>query len=134
MTPIALDHLVVAARTLDAGVAWCAATLGVAPSAGGRHALMGTHNRVLSIAAPAFPRAYLEIIAVDPQAAPPGRRRWFDLDDPVLATRLDAGPALVAWVARCDDIGAACAVLAARGVDPGRVLDAERDTPEPPRP
>jgi hypothetical protein len=30
-----LDHLVVAARTLDEGVAWCEATLGVTPGPGG---------------------------------------------------------------------------------------------------
>jgi hypothetical protein len=66
----ALDHLVVAARTLDEGAAWCADTLGVAPEAGGRHALMGTHNRVLSIAGPGWPRGYLEIIAIDPEAPP----------------------------------------------------------------
>lgn len=129
MTALAVDHLVVAARTLDEGADWCEATLGIAPLAGGRHALMGTHNRVLLIATPAFPKAYLEIITVDPQAPPPGRSRWFDLDDPALAAALAAGPALVAWVARCEAIESACAALAALGVDPGRVLDAERDTP-----
>ena len=44
---IALDHLVVACRSLDAGRAWCEATFGVAPQPGGRHALMGTHNLLL---------------------------------------------------------------------------------------
>ena len=50
MPAIALDHLVVACRSLDAGRAWCEATFGVAPQPGGRHALMGTHNLLLSIA------------------------------------------------------------------------------------
>jgi hypothetical protein len=71
---IALDHLVVAARTLDAGVAWCEATLGIVPGPGGRHPLMGTHTRLLSIATPAFARAYLEIIAIDAQAPAPAHR------------------------------------------------------------
>ena len=37
-----IDHLVVAARTLVEGVAWCEATLGVVPGPGGEHALFGT--------------------------------------------------------------------------------------------
>ena len=43
-----VDHLVVAAATLDEGVRWCEATLGLTPAAGGRHDFMGTHNRVLA--------------------------------------------------------------------------------------
>src|SRR6478735_419898 len=70
-----IDHLVVAARTLDQGVQWCEATLGVTPGAGGEHPLMGTHNRLLRIATVQYPRAYLEIIAIDPAAQTPSRRR-----------------------------------------------------------
>ena len=54
---LALDHLVVAARSLDEGVRWCAATLGVTPGPGGKHPLMGTHNRLFGIAGDLFPRA-----------------------------------------------------------------------------
>ena len=39
-----IDHLVVAARNLDEGVAWCEATLGLTPNAGGEHEKYGTHN------------------------------------------------------------------------------------------
>ena len=77
-----VDHLVVGATSLDEGVAWAEATLGVLPGAGGEHPLMGTHNRLLRVATVDYPRAYLEIIAVQPGTAPlDGRRRWFDLDD-----------------------------------------------------
>lgn len=127
-----LDHLVIAARTLDDGVAWCEATLGVTPGPGGRHALMGTHNRVFSLASARFPRAYFEIIAIDPQAAPPPRRRWFDLDSPALQGALQDGPRLVHWVARCDDIDERCARLQAAGIHRGEVLAAGRDTPQGP--
>jgi Glyoxalase-like domain len=123
-----LDHLVVAARTLDDGVAWCEATLGITPGPGGRHPMMGTHNRLFSIATPAFPRAYFEIIAIDPRAHAPGRARWFDLDDVVLREALARSPQLVHWVARVDDLAAAVAALRARGIDAGRVLSASRDT------
>ena len=66
-----LDHLVVAARTLDEGAAWCEATLGAVPALGGRHTHMGTHNALLSVGSARFPRSYLEILAIDAGAAPP---------------------------------------------------------------
>src|SRR2546423_9295340 len=130
MSHPAFDHLVVAARTLDEGVAWCEATLGIVPTAGGKHVLMGTHNRVFSIATPAWPRAYFEIIAIDPVARPPGRTRWFDLDDAALQAALARGPQLIHWAMGCDDIDDRCRRLAALGVDRGRVLEAERMTPD----
>jgi Glyoxalase-like domain len=126
-----LDHLVLAARTLDEGVAWCERTLGITPAPVGRHALMSTHNRVFSIASVAFPRAYFEIIASDPDAPDPGRARWFGLDDAALQTGLALqGPQLVQWVARCVDLDAALAALAKSGIDGGSVLAASRPTPQ----
>jgi hypothetical protein len=127
---VALDHLVVAARTLDDGVRWCEATFGFVPQAGGKHALMGTHNRVLSIASPGFERAYLEIIAIDGAAPPPGRPRWFDLDQPRLQRALERGPQLVHWVLRCDDLDARLAALRRGGIERGDAVAAERDTPQ----
>lgn len=123
---LAIDHLVVAARTLDEGVAWCEATLGVAPGPGGKHPLMGTHNRVFSIASERHPKAYFEIIAIDPEAPPPGRPRWFDLDTPAVQQAIAAGPQLIHWVLRCDDVAARCARLRAAGIERGEVLRATR--------
>lgn len=120
-----VDHLVVAARTLADGVAWCEATLGITPGPGGKHALMGTHNRLFSIASAAFPNAYCEIIAIDPQAPPPGRARWFGLD----SVDLSAGPQLVTFVARTVALEATLAALHDAGVDGGRALAASRKTP-----
>lgn len=125
----ALDHLVVGASSLAEGLAWCEAQFGLVPGAGGKHALMGTHNRVFAVASARFPRAYLEIIAIDPQAPPPGRPRWFDLDDAALQRVLAQGPALIHWVARCDDLEAELAALRAQGIDAGEALAAERETP-----
>jgi hypothetical protein len=124
-----VDHLVIAARTLDEGIAWCEATLGITPGPGGKHPLMGTHNRLFSIATPAFARAYLEIISIDPQAPLPDRKRWFDLDDAALRAAVAQAPRLVHWVARVDDVARSVAALRARGIDRGRVLAASRDTP-----
>ena len=76
--PARVDHLVVAAASLDEGAAWCEATLGVVPGPGGEHPLMGTHNRLLRVATVDYPRAYFEIIAVQPGRTPQLPRRWFD--------------------------------------------------------
>lgn len=122
---LALDHLVVAAASLDEGVRWCEATLGITPGPGGRHPLMGTHNRLFSIAGADFPDAYFEIIAIDPAAPPLGRARWFGLD----AIDLSGGPRLVHWVARTDELKDALGAWRALGIDPGRAVEASRDTP-----
>jgi hypothetical protein len=47
-----------------------------------------------------FPRAYLEIIAIDPDGVAPPHPRWFGLDEPALQRALEAGPRLIHWVAR----------------------------------
>ena len=126
---LALDHLVVGAATLEQGASWCEALLGVAPGPGGRHALMGTHNRLLAVGSAKFPRAYLEIIAIDPQAPAPARPRWFDLDDPALRDAIGREPRLIHWVARCTGIDAVCAAWRAAGIERGAVVEAQRDTP-----
>ena len=126
---VQLDHLVVAAATLAQGVAWCEATLGVTPGPGGRHDFMGTHNRLLKIATDTHPGAYLEIIAIDPEAPPPRRARWFGLDDPVLRARLRSGPCLIHFVARSTRLAAQRQALVDTGHDPGTPVAASRATP-----
>ena len=121
------------AAGLAEGVAWCEATLGVTPGPGGEHPLMGTHNRLLRIATPEFPLAYLEIIAINPIAdtdqKTPGSC-WFDMESPRLAAQVARdGPQLIHWVARVPDVRAAAASLAAQGIDRGEVIQASRATP-----
>ena len=127
----AFDHLVVAAASLDEGVAWCERTLKRTPAPGGAHALFGTHNRLLRL--DGAERAYLEVIAINPAARPTRAhplKRWFDFDDPALRERLQRqGPQVIHWVARVDDIEAARRAWLALGLDPGPVLTASRDTP-----
>jgi Glyoxalase-like domain len=97
-----LDHLVIAARTLEEGARFVANAFGVEPAGGGAHPLMRTHNRLLNL----WGGVYVEIIAIDPNAvsvsgsAP--RARLFELDTPAMQQRLDAGAQLVHWVARVD--------------------------------
>ena len=107
-----IDHLAVAAATLAEGVAAVEGALGVALSPGGGHALMGTHNRLLGMG-----DLYLEVIAVDPAAAPPGRPRWFGLDG------FAGAPRLTNWIAGCDDLDTA---LAAAPAGAGRATDLAR--------
>ena len=132
--PAQIDHLVIAARTLGEGVAWCEATLGVTPGPGGAHPLMGTHNRLISIATTAFPQAYLEVIAIDPAKQPmraAGLHRWFDLDDAKLQAELALhGPRLIHFVARVPNAAAALHALAAgpTPIDRGPLVEASRDT------
>lgn len=124
-----VDHLVVAADSLEQGAAWCEATFGVQLAGGGKHPLMGTHNRVLSIGSERFPDCYLEVIAIDPQAAAIDRARWFGLDDPALQAALRERPRLIHAVARTRLIEMVRWGLINCGLNPGDLLAAQRDTP-----
>ena len=128
----ALDHLVVAADSLAQGVRWCEGLFGVTPGQGGQHPLMGTHNRLLRVATETFADAYLEIIAIDPEAPPPGRVRWFGLDEPALRERLRQRPRLLHAVFRTDALDELRAALATAGHDPGAPVEARRDTAQGP--
>jgi len=126
---VELDHLVVASATLEEGVAWCEATLGITPGPGGKHPLMGTHNRLLKVATTAFPNAYLEIIAIDPTASAPNRPRWFGFDTPELQTQLRSGPRLIHVVARTTNLDMHRWGLITLGLQPGEPVSASRETP-----
>ncbi len=89
-----LDHLVITAPDLETGTAWIENILGVPVQDGGAHALMGTHNRLLSLG----PSLYLEVIAVNPAAPAPSHPRWFGLDHAPTAPRLSH------WACRTQDI------------------------------
>jgi hypothetical protein len=127
-----VDHLVVVAASLAQGVQWCEATLGITPGPGGEHPLMGTHNRLFSVSSAAFPRAYFEIIAIQPGVTPmraAGQHRWFDMDDALLQSRVASeGPQLLHFVASVPGVVTAVKALAAQGLDRGAVVPASRQT------
>jgi len=116
----AIDHLVIATADLDCGAAWLEERIGAAPVAGGRHAAMGTHNRLLRLG----PALYLELIAIDRAAPAPRRPRWFGLDDAATRARLAERPRLLHWVARMPDLDTA---LAACPETLGDILELSRD-------
>ena len=122
-----VDHLVVLAADLASGVDWCERTLGITPTAGGEHPLMGTHNRIFNVASPTHPRAYLEIIAINPgasKAISTGARRWFDMDDANLQAEVaQHGPQLIHWVASVPEVAAQCAALAALDIEHTWAID-----------
>jgi glyoxalase-like protein len=72
-----LDHLSVIAPSLAEGVEHVRTCLDLDVPVGQRHAYMGTHNHLLQLG----DMVYLEIVALDPEADAPSRRRWFGLDE-----------------------------------------------------
>jgi hypothetical protein len=126
-----IDHLVVVARSLDEGVQWCEATLGITPGPGGEHKLFGTHNRLFRIATVNFPRAYFEIIAINPQATLDGRspgKRWFDMDDAALEASIAQAPRLVHFVANTTHVQQAISAWREQSIERGAALAASRMT------
>jgi hypothetical protein len=109
-----LDHLIVAAATLEQGEDYFEERVGVRPRRGGKHIAMGTHNSLLKLGG----KTYIEVIAIDPDAPPPSRPRWFALDRSELQFALQEAPRLIHWVVRTGDIDAA---RRACPVDPGEV-------------
>ncbi len=95
---LTFDHFAITATSLDEGTQWVESALGVKLAGVGKHAMMATHNRLLGLG-----DIYLEVIAIDPEAAPPSRPRWFDID------RFAGPPRITTWIARTDDLDAALA-------------------------
>ena len=121
----------VAARSLAEGTAWCEATLGITPQAGGEHEQFGTHNRLFKIATPRYPMAYFEIIAINPVASAQKRtanKRWFDLDDDDLQASIAQQPALIHFVVNTTAIQVASNIWKKQGLDIGPIVHAQRLT------
>jgi len=98
-----LDHLTVIAPSLAEGVQHVRNCLDLDVPFGQRHAYMGTYNHLLQLG----DGTYLEIVALDPEADAPTRRRWFGLNDQA-NVRFDweQGRRLRSWVARTNAIDA----------------------------
>lgn len=98
MLELTLDHLAVSAESRDAGRAHVEEALGLPMQSGGVHPRFGTHNHLMGLQ----DGLYLEAISIDPEAAPPDRPRWFDLD------RFAGKPRLTNWICAAADMRAAC--------------------------
>jgi catechol 2,3-dioxygenase-like lactoylglutathione lyase family enzyme len=118
-----LDHIAVIAPDLATGVAWVREVLGVEMPAGGKHPEMGTHNHLVGLG----PHAYLEVIAIDPEAPRPPRRRWFGLDDrDAVARHWSEGRRLRGYAARCTNIAATIGDLSDTFGTPMRISRGDR--------
>ena len=111
----AIDHLVVTAPNLAVGVDYVEQTLRCKMQPGGQHPRMGTHNALLRLG----DKCYLEVIAIDPDAAPPRRSRWFELD----SLSLNSPPRLAGWVMRTNEIES---VTRLRSLDTGCIEEMSR--------
>jgi len=121
---VVIDHLVFGCDYLQNGTSYLEQALGVGLSAGGQHALMATHNRLLKLQ----DAIYLEAIAIDHEAVQKhgdiGRKRWFSLDEDRTKKRLAQSPRPLTWVVAVDDIHDAASKC---GYDAGKITTMTRD-------
>lgn len=109
----ALDHIVLAAETLEEGANYVQGRLGVGLEAGGEHSLFGTHNRLLGLG-----DCYFEVIARNPLAAPAKRSLWFELE------KFSGPPRVITWVCQTSDMARA---LSALPYNPGPAIAVNRE-------
>ncbi len=96
----ALDHLIIASESLEAGARYVEDKFGAKPQTGGQHLGHGTHNLLMSVGS----GAYLEIISPDPTQPEPDKPRPFGLDGTSLRERIAVRPRLIHYVMRCADL------------------------------
>ena len=89
-----LDHIVFGSFTLDEGTKFVENILQAKLSDIGYHKDMGTHNRVIRISE----RVYLEVIAIDPKTCKLKNKKWFNLDNSKLQSKLKKSPQIIGYV------------------------------------
>ena len=60
---------------------------------------MGTHNRVIRISE----KVYLEVVAIDPKRKNLKNRKWFNLDNSNLQSKLKKSPQIIGYVIENND-------------------------------
>ncbi len=118
-----IDHLVIAANSLQQGVDYVHEQLGVNIPFGGVHESMGTHNHLMQLGDSVF----LEVIAVNPDGKEPLQPRWYGLDDPYVKASIAAQPALVGWVVNTRSIDDVLRTAAGEGFDFGTMVSVSRE-------
>jgi catechol 2,3-dioxygenase-like lactoylglutathione lyase family enzyme len=115
-----IDHIVIAAADPDAAAAELTETVGLAFTAGGRHAGLGTFNRIAFLG-----DAYLELMGVDDAAAAQG---WAIGAAAVRA--IDRGGGFATYGLVDDAIRISVARLQANGSRIGPVMHGTRERPD----
>ena len=94
-----LDHIVFGSRTLEEGTAFVENILQAKLSDIGHHKDMGTHNRLIRISE----KVYLEVVAIDPERKNLKNRKWFNLDNLNLQSKLKKSPQIIGYVVENND-------------------------------
>ena len=89
-----LDHIVFGGSTLEEATQIVENIFQAKLSDIGYHKDMGTHNRVIRISE----RVYLEVIAIDPEISNLNNRKWFNLDNSKLQSKLKKSPQIIGYV------------------------------------
>ena len=95
-----LDHIVFGSFTLDEGTKFVENILQAKLSEIGYHKDIGTHNRVIRISE----KVYLEVIAIDPKTSKLNNRKWFNLDNSKLQSKLKKSPQVIGYVIENDNM------------------------------
>ena len=95
-----LDHIVFGSFTLDEGTKFIENILQAKLSEIGYHKDIGTHNRVIRISE----KVYLEVIAIDPKKSKLNNRKWFNLDNSKLQSKLKKTPQVIGYVIENDNM------------------------------
>lgn len=111
-----IDHLILGAPDLEAGVAFVAERLGVTPAIGGSHPQWGTRNALLAL----DDGIYFEVIAPDPAAGGPDAFGFHALPFPRLFT----------WVMRDPDLETRTRLATKHGIPLGSIQHGGRQRPD----
>jgi hypothetical protein len=95
-----LDHIVIGSFTLEEGTKFVENILQAKLSEIGYHKDIGTHNRVIRISE----KVYLELISIDPKTNKLNNRKWFNLDNSKLQSKLKKSPQVIGYVIENDDM------------------------------
>lgn len=110
-----IDHIVIAADSLEQGIESLQTSLGVTLPKASKHEAMSTHNCV----APVGNDSFLEILSIDPEAPAPTRARWFDMDNPAAQARFKQAPCAYHWVVGTNDLDT---IIANSPIDMGEIV------------
>ena len=89
-----LDHIVLGSFTLEEGTEFLENILQAKLSDIGYHKDMGTHNRVIRISE----KVYIEVVAIDPKRKNLNNRKWFNLHNSNLQSKLKISPQIIGYV------------------------------------
>ncbi|MEO0340396.1 MAG: VOC family protein [Bacteroidota bacterium] len=110
-----VDHLVLAAPSLEVGMDYVEKEMGIRPQIGGQHLGKGTWNALVALGH----SSYLEVIAPDPKQEKPTNGCWMGVDQ--IET-----PQLIHWAAKVHPIHEVIKMATAQQLNIGQVSGGSR--------